>query len=95
MVRFGSWCGLAQYGAAWLSYGLWCGLAQMVRPGSVWCGLAQYGAAWLSMVRPGSVMVRPGSVGSTSACCTAGPGSILGSAPAYGDGYMYCMNVIE
>jgi hypothetical protein len=33
------WCGVAQYGAAWLS---------MVRRGSVWCGVAQNGAAWLS-----------------------------------------------
>jgi hypothetical protein len=32
-VRRGSvWCGVAQYGAAWLS---------MVRRGSVWCGVAQ------------------------------------------------------
>jgi hypothetical protein len=63
----------------------------MVRRGSVWCGVAQYGAAWLSMVRRGSVMVRRGSVmvrrgsvGSTSACCKAGPSSILGSAPQGG-----------
>ncbi len=63
---------MAQYGAAWLS---------MVRRGSVWCGVAQYGAAWLSMVQRGSVMVRRGSVGSASACCKAGPSSILGSAP--------------
>jgi hypothetical protein len=48
----------------------WCGVAQMVRRGSD-------GAAWL-------IMVRRGSVGSTSACCTAGPGSILGSAPQVG-----------
>ncbi len=41
MVRRGSvWCGVAQYGAAWLS---------MVRRGSVWCGVAQYGAAWLAV----------------------------------------------
>jgi hypothetical protein len=32
-------CGVAQYGAAWLS---------MVRRGLVWCGVAQLGAAWLS-----------------------------------------------
>ncbi len=33
MVRRGSvWCGVAQYGAAWLS---------MVQRGSVWCGVAQ------------------------------------------------------
>jgi hypothetical protein len=32
-VRRGSvWCGVAQYGAAWLS---------MVRRGSAWCGVAQ------------------------------------------------------
>jgi hypothetical protein len=36
--------------------------------------VAQYGAAWLSMV-------WRGSVGNTSACCKAGPSSILGSAP--------------
>jgi hypothetical protein len=47
MVRRGSeWCGVAQYGAAWLI---------MVRRGSVWCGVAHNGAAWLSMVRRGSV----------------------------------------
>ncbi len=39
-----------------------------------------YGAAWL-MGRRGSVMGRRGSVGSASACCKAGPSSILGSAP--------------
>jgi hypothetical protein len=33
------------------------------------------------MVRRGSVMVRLGSVGRASACCKAGPSSILGSAP--------------
>ncbi len=49
----------------------------MVRRGSVWCGAAQYGAARLSMV-------RRGSVGSASACCKAGPRSILGSAPQGG-----------
>ncbi len=69
VVRHGSvWCGMAQYGAAWLS---------MVRHSSVWCGMAQYGAAWLSMV-------RHGSVGNASACCKAGPSSILGSAPQEG-----------
>jgi hypothetical protein len=52
-------------------------IATMVRRGSVWCGVAQYGAAWLSMV-------RRGSVGSASACCKAGPSSILGSAPQGG-----------
>ncbi len=36
-----------------------------------------YGAAWLNMV-------RRGLVGSASACCKAGPGSILGSAPQGG-----------
>ncbi len=45
--------------------------------GAVWLS---YGAAWLSMVRRGSVMVRRGSVSSASACCKAGPSSILGSA---------------
>ena len=70
---------VAQYGAALLS---------MVRRCSVWCGVAQhgaallsYGAALLSMVRHCSVMVRRCSVGSPSACCKAGPSSILGSAP--------------
>jgi hypothetical protein len=48
------------------------------------CGVAQHGAAWLSMVQRGSVMVRRGSVGSASACCKAGPSSILGSAPQGG-----------
>ncbi len=53
----------------------WCGVAQLV-----WCGVAQ-----LVMVRRGSVgMVRRGSVGSASACCKAGPSSILGSAPQGG-----------
>jgi hypothetical protein len=33
------------------------------------------------MGRRGSVMGRRGSVGSASACCKAGPSSILGSAP--------------
>jgi hypothetical protein len=83
MVRHGSvWWGMAQYGAAWLI---------MVRRGSVWCGVAQYGAAWLILVRHGSVMmrhgsamVRHGSVGSASACCKAGPSSILDSAPQGG-----------
>ncbi len=44
----------------------------------------QTGFAVLSMVRRGSVMVRRGSVGSASACCKAGPSSILGSAPQRG-----------
>jgi hypothetical protein len=90
------WCGVAQNGAAWHSYGaawhsmvrrgtvmvrcgtvmvrrgtVWCGVAQS------WCGVAQYGAAWHSMV-------RRGTVGSASACCKAGPSSILGSAPQGG-----------
>ncbi len=44
-LRRGSvWCGVAKYGAAWLS---------MVRRGSEWCGVAQYGAAWLSWQRVG------------------------------------------
>jgi hypothetical protein len=47
------------------------GSRNMVRRGSV-------------MVRRGSVMVRRGSVGSASACCKAGPSSILGSAPQGG-----------
>ncbi len=37
----------------------------------LWCGAAQF-------------MVRRGSVGSASACCKAGPSSILGSAPQGG-----------
>ncbi len=76
MVRRCSvWCGVAQYGASLLS---------MVRRCSVWCVVAQYGAALLSygaallsMVRRCSVMVRRRSVGSASACCKAGPSSIL------------------
>jgi hypothetical protein len=36
-----------------------------------------------AMVRRG-FMVRRGSVGSASACCKAGPSSILGSAPQGG-----------
>jgi hypothetical protein len=40
----------------------------MVRRGLGWCGVTQ-------------LMVRRGSVGSASACCKAGPSSILGSAP--------------
>jgi hypothetical protein len=40
MVRRGSvWCGVAQYGAAWLSYG--AAWLFMVRRGSGWCGVAQ------------------------------------------------------
>jgi hypothetical protein len=46
------WCGVAQYGAALLSW--WCGVAQhgaallmMVRRCSEWCGVAQHGAALL------------------------------------------------
>jgi hypothetical protein len=41
MVRRGSvWCGVAQYGAAWLS---------MVRRGSPWCGVAQLVARRLAV----------------------------------------------
>ncbi len=65
-------CDVAQYGAAWLSNG------------GAWLN---YGAAWLSMVRRGSDMVRRGSVGSASACCKAGPGSILGSPPQGGSSH--------
>jgi hypothetical protein len=46
------WCGVAQYGAAWLS---------MVRRGSVWCGVAHDGAAWLSYGAAWLIMVRRGS----------------------------------
>ncbi len=53
----------------------------MAQYGAAWLS---YGAAWLSMVRRPSVMVRRGSVGSASACCKAGPSSILGSAPQGG-----------
>jgi hypothetical protein len=73
---------------------LWCGVAQlMVRRGSV---MVRRGSVMVRrgsvMVRCGSVMVRRGlvsmvrrgSVSSTSACCTAGPSSILGSAPQGG-----------
>ncbi len=50
----------------------------MVRRGSV---MVRRGSV---MVRRGSEMVRRGSVGSASACCKAGPSSILGSAPQGG-----------
>jgi hypothetical protein len=63
----------------------------MLRRCSAWCGVAQYGAALLSMVQRCSVMVRRCSVmvlrcsvGRASACCKAGPSSILGSAPQGG-----------
>jgi len=48
--------------------------------------LANGGQCVLSdlMVRRGSDMVRRGSDGSASACCKAGPSSILGSAPQGG-----------
>ncbi len=42
----------------------------------LWCGVAQ----WCGV----AFMVRRGSVGSMSACCKAGPSSILGSAPQGG-----------
>jgi hypothetical protein len=48
----------------------------MVRRGS-------YGAAWLRWCGVAH-MVRRGSVGSASACCKAGPSSILGSVPQEG-----------
>ncbi len=48
-----SWCGVAQYVAAWPSIvrrgPVWCGVAQS------WCGVAQHGAAWPSMLRRGPV----------------------------------------
>ncbi len=76
MVRRGSvWCGVAQNGAAWL---------RMVRRGSEWCGVDQNGAAWPRYGAAWLIMVRRGSVGSASACCKAGPSSILGSAPQGG-----------
>ncbi len=54
----------------------------MVRRGSV---MVRRGSAMVRrgsvMVQRGSVIVRRGSVGSASACCKAGPSSILGSAP--------------
>jgi hypothetical protein len=56
-------------GAALLSHG--AALFSMVWRCSVWCGVAQ-------------LMVRRCSVGSASACCKAGPSSILGSAPQGG-----------
>jgi hypothetical protein len=45
-----------------------------VQCGSVGSDMAQQGVAWLSRL-------QCGSVGSASACCKAGPGLILGSAP--------------
>ncbi len=46
-----------------------------------WPGMVRRGPG---MVRRGPVMVRRGPVGSASACCKAGPSSILGSAPQGG-----------
>ncbi len=74
---------MVQYGAAWLS---------MVRRGSVMVRRGSFmvrrGSVMVRrgsfMVRRGSVMVRRGSVGIASACCNAGPSSILGSAPQGG-----------
>jgi hypothetical protein len=58
-----------------------CGLV-MVRRGSV---MVRRGSVMVRrgsvMVRRGSVMERQGSVDRASACCKAGPSSILGSAP--------------
>jgi hypothetical protein len=50
----------------------------MVRRGSV---MVRRGSV---MVRRGSARVRRGSFGSASACCKAGPSSILGLAPQGG-----------
>jgi hypothetical protein len=60
------------YGAAWLSYG-----AAWLSYGAAWLS---HGAAWLSMV-------RCGSVSSASACCKAGPSSILGLTPQRGSSH--------
>jgi hypothetical protein len=54
---------------------VWCGVAQLV-----WCGVAQL--VWCGVAQ--LVLVRRGSVGSASACCKAGPRSILDSAPQGG-----------
>ncbi len=72
MLRRGSvWCGVAQYGAAWLSM-VRRGSVDIVRRGSaLWCGVAQ-------------LMVRRDSVDSASSCCKAGPSPILSSAPQGG-----------
>ncbi len=49
MVRRGSvWCGVAQYGAAWLSHG--AAWLRMVRRGSAWCGVAQIWCAVAQLV---------------------------------------------
>ncbi len=55
-----------------------CGVAQLR------CGVAQFGAALLSCGAALLSLVRRCSVGSASACCKAGPSSILGSAPQGG-----------
>jgi hypothetical protein len=44
------------------------------------------GAAWLRMVRRGSVVFA-------SACCKAGPSSILGSAPQ--GGFSHCAYIVS
>ncbi len=65
---------MAQKGAVWLRVRVRCG-SDRVRCGSdrVRCGSDR--------VRCGSERVRCGSDSSAPACCTAGPGSNLGSAP--------------
>jgi hypothetical protein len=46
------------------------------------CSVAQLGCSVAQFrVQCGSVRVQCGSVGSALACCKAGPGSNLGSAP--------------
>ncbi len=53
-------------------------LTEIQRRCSLCCGVAQF------MLRRCSVMLRRCSVRSASACCKAGPSSILGSAPQGG-----------
>ncbi len=55
------WCGVAQYGAAWLSYGAaWLSMVRrgsvMERRGSKWCGVAQLVARGLA-VRQARVLI--------------------------------------
>ncbi len=59
-----------------------CGVAQIgCRVAQTGCGVAQIGCGVAQRVRCCSDRVRCGSDSSAPACCTAGPGSNLGSAP--------------
>ncbi len=84
MRRCSLGCGVAQQGAAWLSYRVRRGSVR-VRRGSVRVRSGSVRVRRGSVrVRRGNVRVRRGSVGSASACCKAGQSSILGSAPQGG-----------